>query len=104
MCVYSTGVCVNVCVQYFRVCVCGCWRVCVRVCVCARMCACVYDFGYLLMGVCSQCMVYLNPIFFRPIEQHSVTALPPLIHICSVVLLLIFFYFRIVLFGAHEQC
>ena len=66
-------------------CVCALARTCV--------CVCVYDFGYLLLGVCSQCMVYLNLNFFPPIEQHSVTVLPPLLHICSVVLLLIFSIF-----------
>ena len=101
-CVYIVLLCVCVCVCVMCVCVC----VCVNVCVCARarVRVCVHDFGYLLLGVCIQCMVHLNLNFFPPIEQHSVTVLPPLFHICSVVLLLIFFYFRIFLFGAHEQC
>ena len=80
---------VRVCVCVILPCVCAWLNVCV--CVCAR--ACVYDFGYLLLGICSQCMVCLNLNLFPPIEEHSVTVLPPLLHICSVVLLLIFSFF-----------
>ena len=102
VCVYVwLFVCACVC-EWLLVCACVCVCVAVRVCVCVRTRACVYDFGYLLLGVCSQCMVYLNLNFFPPIEQHSVTVLPPLHHIFSVVLLLIFFYFRIFLFDAHD--
>ena len=79
---YSTCVYVCVCVWLF-----------LGVCVSVRTRACVHDFGCRLLGVCSQCMVYLNLNFFPPIEQLSVTVLPPLFHICSVVLLLIFSIF-----------
>ena len=37
---------------------------CVCVCVCVCVCACVYAFGWLLLGVCSQCIARLNLNFF----------------------------------------